>query len=151
METEFSSVESLPPGNYKVEIEKAGFENIVKPDLVLHTQDTLEINFELRVGSSSETITVTDSANAINTSPAVSMTVTRDFVENTPLNGRSFQDCVVAISGTLNIFPILSGPITELLDWFQQTAPKLRQLIFHARRNRRVSSPGDQTIPLQAL
>jgi four helix bundle protein len=70
----YYSVGSLPPGPYKVEIDKVGFENIVKPDLILHTQDVLEINFELRVGSSSETITVVDSSPTINTSPSVSMT-----------------------------------------------------------------------------
>jgi hypothetical protein len=98
----YYTVGSLPPGPYKVEIDKTGFENIVKPDLILHTQDVLEINFELRVGSSSETITVTDSANEINTSPAVSMTVTREFVENTPLNGRSFQDLIQLAPGTVS-------------------------------------------------
>jgi hypothetical protein len=95
------SVNALPPGNYKIEIEKAGFENIVKPNLVLHTEDAIEINFELQVGSSSQTITVTDSAGQIDTSPAVSMTVTHEFVENMPLNGRSFQDLIQLAPGTV--------------------------------------------------
>src|SRR3984885_6390931 len=95
------SVNALPPGNYKIEIEKAGFENIVKPNLVLHTEDAIEINFELRVGSSSQTITVTDSAGQIDTPPAVSMTVTHEFVENMPLNGRSFQDLIQLAPGTV--------------------------------------------------
>jgi Carboxypeptidase regulatory-like domain/TonB-dependent Receptor Plug Domain len=98
----YYTVGSLPPGPYKVEIDKTGFENIVKPDLILHTQDVLEINFELRIGSSSQTITVTDSANPIDTSPAVSMTVTREFVENMPLNGRSFQDLIQLAPGAVS-------------------------------------------------
>jgi hypothetical protein len=96
------SVNSLPPGNYKVEIERAGFENIVKPNLVLHTEDAIEINFELQVGSSSQTITVTDSAGQIDTSPAVGLLVNRDFVENIPLNGRSFQDLLALAPGAVS-------------------------------------------------
>jgi Carboxypeptidase regulatory-like domain/TonB dependent receptor/TonB-dependent Receptor Plug Domain len=96
------SLNALPPGNYKIEIEKPGFENIVKPNLVLHTQDAIEINFELQVGSSSQTITVTDAAGQIDTSPAVSMTVTHEFVEDIPLNGRSFQDLIQLAPGTVS-------------------------------------------------
>jgi|HubBroStandDraft_4_1064222.scaffolds.fasta_scaffold03265_3 hypothetical protein len=96
------SVNALPPGSYKIEIEKAGFENIVKPNLVLHTEDAIEINFELQVGSSSQTITVTDSVGQIDTSPAVSTTVDREFVENMPLNGRSFQDLIQLAPGTVS-------------------------------------------------
>jgi hypothetical protein len=95
------SVNALPPGSYKIEIEKPGFENIVKPNLVLHTEDAIEINFELQVGSSSQTITVTDSVGQIDTSPAVSMTVTHEFVEDMPMNGRSFQDLIQLAPGTV--------------------------------------------------
>src|SRR6267154_63098 len=37
---------SLPPGAYRIEIEKPGFNKSVKPDVLLHVQDALEINFE---------------------------------------------------------------------------------------------------------
>src|SRR5690348_2530632 len=41
---------SLPPGPYRVEVEKTGFNKLVKPDVVFHIQDALEINFEMKVG-----------------------------------------------------------------------------------------------------
>ena len=49
---------NLPPGVYRIEIEKAGFKKIIKPDVTLHVQDALELDFEMTVGSVSETVTV---------------------------------------------------------------------------------------------
>src|ERR1700724_941968 len=53
---------NLPPGNYKIEVEKQGFKSIVKPDIVLHVQDAIAINFTMAVGSTSESVTVTGGA-----------------------------------------------------------------------------------------
>src|SRR6266851_4506283 len=41
---------NLPPGGYRLEIEKPGFKKLVKPDLTLHVQDAIELNFELTLG-----------------------------------------------------------------------------------------------------
>src|SRR6202049_3478643 len=47
-------VTDLPPGTYRIEVEKVGFKAVIKSDLVLHVQDALEINFEMVLVSSSE-------------------------------------------------------------------------------------------------
>ncbi|HWC20374.1 MAG TPA: TonB-dependent receptor, partial [Terriglobales bacterium] len=61
------------------------------PDVTLHVQDTLEINFEMPVGIASDSVTVEGGAPLVNTeSAAVSTLIDRRFVENLPLNGRSF-------------------------------------------------------------
>lgn len=90
----------LPIGDYRVEVDHIGFKSIVEPGIVLHTQDALELNFEMALGSASETVTV--SGSATNDSPAVSMTVDREFVENMPLNGRSVQDLIQLAPGTVS-------------------------------------------------
>jgi hypothetical protein len=92
-------VTGIPPGSYRIEVEKAGFKTVIEPSVTFHTQDTLEINFEMAIGSMSESVTV--NAEAANESPAVSMTVTHEFVENVPLNGRSFQDLIQLAPGTV--------------------------------------------------
>jgi len=51
-------VTDLPPGTYRIEVEKVGFKAVIKSDLVLHVQDALEINFEMVLGSASESVTV---------------------------------------------------------------------------------------------
>src|SRR5215469_5954447 len=41
---------NLPPGPYRIEIEKPGFKKLIKPDVILHVQDALAIDFEMAVG-----------------------------------------------------------------------------------------------------
>src|SRR5580692_3779295 len=91
---------NLPPGSYRIEIEKAGFKKLIKPDVTLHVQDAIELNFELTLGSTSETITVEAGAPLVNTeSTAVSTVIDRTFVDNLPLNGRSFQTLIMLVPG----------------------------------------------------
>ena len=49
---------NLPPGSYRIEIEKPGFRKLIRPDVILHVQDALEIDLEMTLGAASETITV---------------------------------------------------------------------------------------------
>src|SRR5262249_39363821 len=49
---------NLPPGPYRLEIEKPGFKKLIKPDVILHVQDALDIDFEMTLGSARESITV---------------------------------------------------------------------------------------------
>jgi hypothetical protein len=73
----------LPPGTYRIEVEKTGFKKLVKPDVILHVQDALAIDFELAVGSVAETVTVEAGASEVDTESAtVSTVVDRTFVEN---------------------------------------------------------------------
>jgi hypothetical protein len=92
----------LPPGRYRVTVSKLGFKQISLTNVELHVQDTVSRNFNLDLGASSETITVDGSGIVINTTDAtVSTTIDRDFAENLPLNGRSFQTLLLLSPGTL--------------------------------------------------
>ena len=95
-------VANLPPGPYYIEIEKPGFKKLIKPDVVLHVQDAFEIDFQMALGAASETITVEAGAPLVNTgSGTVSTVVDRAFVENLPLNGRSFQTLLMLAPGVV--------------------------------------------------
>src|SRR5271154_5956071 len=61
---------NLPPGSYRIELEKAGFQKLIKPSVILHVQDALAIDFEMTVGSASQTITVEAGAPVVNTESA---------------------------------------------------------------------------------
>lgn len=92
----------LPPGSYRIEVEKTGFKSLVKPDVVLHVQDAVEINFEMSIGSASESITVEGGAPVVESqSAAVSAVIDRQFAENLPMNGRSFQSLIDLTPGTV--------------------------------------------------
>lgn len=77
------------PGRYRMEVAAKGFRVVNVTGLTVNTQANLEQNFALSVGSVSESITVEAKASEVSTS--VSTVVDRQFVENLPLNGRSFQ------------------------------------------------------------
>ena len=95
-------ITNLPPGAYRIEIERSGFKKLIKPEVILHVQDNLEINFEMAVGSVSESMTVEAGAPLVNTeSGTVSTVVDRTFVENLPLNGRSFQTLITLTPGVV--------------------------------------------------
>ncbi len=96
------SIVALPVGPYQMQIEKPGFKTILKVDLFLHTQDALQINFEMAVGSTSESITVSgDTLNVNTTDASVSTVIDRQFVENLPLNGRSFNTLLQLTPGVV--------------------------------------------------
>jgi len=100
------SIQSLPVGPYQMQIEKIGFRTILKEGLFLHTQDVLQINFQMAVGSSSESVTVNSEGININTSDAtVGTVVDRQFVEQMPLNGRSFQPLILLSPGVVSNSP----------------------------------------------
>jgi carboxypeptidase family protein len=95
-------VRNLPPGPYRLQVGKTGFKTIIKPDVVLNVEDALAINFTLPIGAASETVTVIGGAPLINTeSGSVSTVVDRNFVENLPLNGRSFNTLLALTPGVV--------------------------------------------------
>jgi len=95
-------VSDLPPGTYRLQVSKIGFKTLIKPDIILSVQDSLAINFTLPIGAASETVTVTGGAPLMNTeSAAVSTVVDRQFAENLPMNGRSFQTLIQLTPGVV--------------------------------------------------
>jgi hypothetical protein len=93
---------NLPPGPYRIQVSNSGFKTIVKPDIVIHVQDALAINFTLPIGASSEIVTVQGGAPLVNTeSAAVSTVIDREFVESLPLNGRSFNTLLQLTPGVV--------------------------------------------------
>ena len=96
------SVANLPPGPYRVQVSKPGFKTIVKPDIILNVQDAVSISFTLPVGATSVVVTVEGGAPLIETQGAtVSTVVDRQFAENLPLNGRSFQSLISLAPGVV--------------------------------------------------
>jgi Carboxypeptidase regulatory-like domain/TonB-dependent Receptor Plug Domain len=97
---------NLPPGPYRVQVSRIGFKTLIKPDITLNVQDSLSINFTLLVGAFHEIVTVEGGALIVNTeSAAVSTVIDRKYVENMPLNGRSFQDLILLTPGVVTNNP----------------------------------------------
>ena len=96
------SVPNLPPGAYHIRVSKPGFKTVVHPDITLNVQDAKAIGFTLPVGPVSDTVTVEGGTSLINTESAtVSTVVDRQFAENLPMNGRSFQTLIQLTPGVV--------------------------------------------------
>jgi hypothetical protein len=95
-------VANLPPGPYRIQVSKIGFKTIIKPDIVIHVQDALAINFRLPLGAVSEIVTVQGGSPLVNTqSGSVSTVIDRQFVDTLPLNGRSFNTLLQLTPGVV--------------------------------------------------
>ena len=90
----------LPAGTYRVSARQTGFQPVVKENVVLNVGRRASENFNLRVGDVQASVTVESSPTLIESDSAtVSTVVTREFVENIPLNGRSFQSLLELTPG----------------------------------------------------
>jgi len=95
-------VTGLKPGRYRLHVGKDGFKGIDLTDLILNVQDSVSRNFTLQVGSTSESVSVEGSGLQINTQDAaVSTVVDRQFADNLPMNGRSFQSLIELAPGVV--------------------------------------------------
>ena len=96
------SAPALLPGAYEVTIEAAGFQVMKRTGIVLEVDQRANLDFTLTVGTSTETVTVEGSAPLLNTSDAsVSTVIGNRFVENMPLNGRSFSSLIALAPGVV--------------------------------------------------
>ena len=94
------TVSILPPGQYRVQVSKDGFKTIIKPGIVLNVQSAIALNFTLPIGATSESVTVEASGTTLNsTNASVGTVIDQKFVENIPLNGRSFQSLISMTPG----------------------------------------------------
>ena len=98
------SFASVLPGQYRVEVKHPGFKTIIKTGLIVHVGDTVSQNFKLELGATTESITVSGEAAAVNTEDAtVGTVVERQVVANMPLNGRSFQGLIELTPGIATV------------------------------------------------
>jgi hypothetical protein len=97
----FYSIPDVLPGQYDLTVTAKGFATEVRKDITVNVGAKISLDFSLRIGSQSEQVTVDGSGEQINTIDAgVSTVIDRQFVENLPLNGRSFQSLITIAPGT---------------------------------------------------
>ena len=93
---------TVHPGQYQLTVHKPGFKQVDFLGLIVNVQDHIEQNFRLQIGSVAESVTVEANGLNVNTTDAsVSTVVDRQFAENLPLNGRSFQTLIELTPGVV--------------------------------------------------
>ena len=80
----------LPPGDYTITVERAGFETMARSNITVQGQAHLIINLALKVGSASQTVTVTTEEPLVNQADAsIGQVLSTESVADLPLNGRT--------------------------------------------------------------
>src|SRR5260370_2714356 len=64
------NIPRLRPGTYRIVVQKFAFQTIVKPDVELHVQDVVALNFSMEVGSIVQSVTAEGGAPLIQATPA---------------------------------------------------------------------------------
>jgi hypothetical protein len=99
----------VDPGRYKLTASRQGFASVEIPDVVLNVGSQVALQIKMKIGAVEQKVVVEGGAPLINTQDAsVSTVVDRQFVENLPLNGRSFQSLIEITPGVV-ITPAIAG------------------------------------------
>jgi hypothetical protein len=99
----------LKIGRYSVSVEANGFRKEVRDNIVLNVQQSLRLDFNLQVGSVTETTSVTGEPPLLETETAsLGDVVAAQQVEQLPLNGRRYTDLATLTTG---VAKIAEGPV----------------------------------------
>ena len=105
---------SLPPGNYRIDIERAGFKPIRREGIRLSTGEKGRIDFNLSVGDVREQVTVVGNTPIVRAETAsLGTVVEHEQVVQLPLNGRLFVMLAAIVPGVAlppnSVLPRING------------------------------------------
>jgi len=83
------NIPNLPPGTYRVIVQKFAFRTIVKPGVELHVQDVIALNFSMELGSITQSVTVEAGAPLIQPGPQRGGAFSANEVRQLPLAAMS--------------------------------------------------------------
>jgi len=96
------SVPALLPGPYNITVEAKGFKAVHQNGTTVEVDQRARLDFALSIGNATDVVTVEGSAPLLNTADAsVSTVIGNRFVENLPLNGRSFSSLIDLTPGVV--------------------------------------------------
>ena len=94
----------LAPGDYRITVQKQGFQKINRDNVRLEVNQTARVDFSLSVGSVNETIEVVGAAPLIESdSSAIGQVVEKKAIEDLPLNGRNFVQLATLGPGVVGV------------------------------------------------
>lgn len=93
---------NIPPGQYKLELEKSGFRRYVRDPITVEVQNTVRLDFAMQVGDVTQTVEVSAAAPLLQTeSASLGQVVEARKVLEMPLNGRNVFSLVALVPGVV--------------------------------------------------
>jgi hypothetical protein len=116
-------IPNLFPGTYTLQVKLNGFETFVRPSVILNSTEVARIDVPLKVGSASETVTVTTAAPILDMDTAsVGTNMKADVVNDLPLSiyggGRFIEDFAVQITPGYSLESSPYGAVVNGGQWF---------------------------------
>ena len=109
----FYRVAGLEPGPYTVRTELAGFSTVETREVPVRSASEVSLNVELKVGGTTEAITVTGRTEAVElnkTDPTIGLTSTARQAVELPLStGRNINNLILLTPNTLNLNAVNNG------------------------------------------
>ena len=105
----------LPVGRYELEVQEQGFQAYRRTGIALDTNAALTLDASLKVGASSETVSVNDDTLHVETvETQLGQVITGRQMEAVPLDGRSFTDLLSLQAGVAPASSITSSTVQDV-------------------------------------
>jgi len=103
---------SLPPGNYTLTVESAGFSKLEQSGISLQINQQARVDLTLKVGQAAETVSVTGHPPLLESeSSSVGTVINQQLVNELPLNGRNFVQLATLSPGVNGVGESTTGTI----------------------------------------
>ena len=100
---------NLAPGSYKLVFSLQGFQTVVRENIQLAIEQTLNVKITMKLGNIEEMVTITGQVAQIDVkSTAKGMTLTKEVFQTLP-RGRNFDSLVTAVPGVSSEVLLLGG------------------------------------------
>jgi hypothetical protein len=96
----------MPPGKYKVTVNKTGFASLVQENLVLTVGQTVNLSVPMRVAGGEQTVIVSATPTVDVARVESSTTLNQTVIADTPVLGRKFEDLLTLTPGV----SVVQGP-----------------------------------------
>jgi Carboxypeptidase regulatory-like domain len=113
------TVSDLPFGTYSVAVSATGFVSQTSANVVVNVGATVRVNMKLAASGGSETVTVTGTANSVDTDSTISgSTYNATEIANLPINGRDVSDFLEISPGSVGSTGDFQGSVNGLENIF---------------------------------
>lgn len=99
---------SLNPGEYQITVSQTGFAKVVQDKITVNLDEVTEVNLTMKVGAASETVTVTEGTQLVETSNStVGSLIPAEQIDRVPLLYRNVYDLIQLSAG---VIPVNGSP-----------------------------------------
>ena len=96
-------IPSLQPATYNLSVEASGFSTSKESGIVLLADQSLTVNLSLKLGSTTEVVTVMGNALQVDTSTStLKQVIEQERISELPLNGRNAAQLTLLVAGAVN-------------------------------------------------